>query len=53
MYRKLQVSGLSEIISFTCITAIWDEHPAIHLSQDHASTDYVTDHALMTLHVMH
>ena len=28
MYRKLQVSGLSEIISFTCISAIWDEHPA-------------------------
>ena len=28
MYRKLQVSGLSEIVSFTCISATWDQHPA-------------------------
>ena len=30
MYQKMQVSGLTEIIPFICITAVWDQRPALY-----------------------
>ena len=32
MYGKMQESGLTEIIPFICISAIWGQHPAFFTS---------------------
>ena len=30
MYQKMQVSGLTEIIPFICVSAVWDQWPALY-----------------------